>query len=566
MRRVFTRLLGLAIAVFVIGPAFGQPAQQPHHEHYMESDEALQPAPSGALAPRLMDVGNRQFKVSTDVERAQLFINQGVNLAYGFNHAEAGRAFREAARIDPHLAMAYWGQALVLGPNINAPMDPADEPRAYDLVKKAQALAPAATQHERDWINALSNRYTGSADDRSAADHAYAQAMVELSDKYPDDLEAATMAAEALMDLRPWNYWTRDGRPYEETAEIVAKLESVIERDPLHIGALHYWIHLWEPTKTPERAEAAADALRPLAPAAGHLVHMPGHIYQRVGRYGDVIEANKEAIEADEDYITQCRAQGIYPLGYYPHNIHFLWFGAEAAGRSKLAIETALKTPQSIPDDVVAQLPFLQGFLVVPEYALVRFGKWDEILALPAPRYESLFTRGVRHYSRGLAFVGKDQLRKAQRELNALQKIVADPELAAQPASFSANNAADILAIAPEVLAGELAAKKGDHDAAVAHLTRAVWLQDSLVYTEPDDWHYPVRHSLGAVLLAAGRAREAEAVYWEDLQHHPDNGWALYGLAQALSAQGKEDQAAEIEARYQRAWASADVTLTASRF
>ncbi|MGH9793725.1 MAG: tetratricopeptide repeat protein [Candidatus Acidiferrales bacterium] len=542
-----------------------QSEQLPNHQHYDKGDGYMKPGPTGALAPRLMNVGTHAFPVTTKNKQAQAFINQGVNLAYGFNHAEAARAFAEAARLDPNCAMAYWGHALVLGPNINVPMDPQNEPKAYELVQKAVSLKSKASQRERDWIDALAKRYTGKADDRKANDAAYADAMRALAKKYPDDLDAATMFAEAMMDLSPWGYWTRDSQPRPGTDEVIAALERVIQRNPKHPGALHYWIHLWEPTKNPEKAEKAADTLLPLAPAAGHLVHMPAHIYQRVGRYQDVVKSNQMAVAADEDYIAQCRAQGVYPLAYYPHNIHFIWFGANLSGQSKLAIQSGKKTSESVPPDALQNLPFLQGFTVVHEYALVRFGKWDEILALPAPRHDSLFTRGIRHYTRGMAFVGKNQLDKAWEELDQLERIAANPELAKIPASFSANTAADILSIAPHVLAGELAARKGDHEQAVAHLTRAVLLQDALIYTEPDDWHYPVRHSLGAVLLAAGRPREAEVVYWQDLSKWPENGWSLFGLVQALKAQGKDDAAALAQKRFEKAWAHADIKLTSSR-
>jgi tetratricopeptide (TPR) repeat protein len=557
----------LAAAPAVVQAQAPAPAdeQLPNHQHYDKGDGYMKPGPTGALAPRLQNLGSHTFPVTTKNKQAQLFINQGVNLAYGFNHAEAARAFAEAARLDPNLAMAYWGHALVLGPNINVPMNPADEPKAFELIQKVISLKAKASPRERDWIDALVARYTGKADDRKANDKAYADAMRALAKKYPNDLDAQTMFAEAMMDLSPWGYWTRDSQPRPGTEEIIAALDRVIQRNPKHPGALHYWIHVWEPTKTPEKAEAAADALLPLVPGAGHVVHMPAHIYQRVGRYADVVKSNQMAVAADEDYIAQCRAQGIYPLGYYPHNIHFIWFGANMAGQSALAIEAGKKTSDSIPQDALKDLPFLQGFLVVHEYALIRFGKWNEILTLPEPRYDSLFTRGIRHYSRGMAYVGKRQLDKAAEELDALKRIASDPTLAKVPASFSANTAADILSIAPEVLAGEIDARKGEIDSAIAHLTRAVWLQDALIYTEPDDWHYPVRQSLGAVLLQAGRAREAEVVYWQDLSKWPENGWSLFGLVQAIKAQGKEDQAELVAKRFEKAWANADVQLASSR-
>jgi tetratricopeptide (TPR) repeat protein len=296
------------------------------------------------------------------------------------------------------------------------------------------------------------------------------------------------------------------------------------------------------------------------------MVHMPAHIYQRIGRYADAIKANQLAVAADEDYISQCRAQGIYPLGYYPHNIHFLWFGATMAGQSELAIASARKTVASIPAEAVKEVPILQSFLLVEDYALVRFGRWDEILALAPLKYESLFTRGVRHYARGMAFTRKHDFGAATNELVAVKKIAADPQLIATPASMSLNLPDAVLRIAAESLAGELAAEQGDYPQAISHLETAVRLQDALAYTEPDDWHYPARHSLAAVLLKAGRAAEAETVYWQDLREHPNNGWALFGLAQAMRAQGNNEGAKAIEEDFRESWAKADVTLASSRF
>ncbi len=323
-------------AIVAAGFGASAAAQAPSHEHYQRADAAA-PGPGGALAPRLQNLGSHTFKVTTKSVRAQQFINQGLNLAYGFNHAEAGRAFAEAARLDPSCAMAYWGQALVLGPNINAAMAPDDEPKAFELVQKASAAKTRVTPRERAYIEALSARYTGKADDRQQADRAYAEEMRALQRTLPGDLDAATLFAESLMDLRPWNYWTRDGLPNDGTQEAIAALQRVLAANPKHPGALHYWIHLWEPTKTPERAEKEADRLLPLMPGAGHIVHMPAHIYLRVGRYVDAVKANQQAVAADEDYIAQCRVQGMYPLGYYPHNIHFIWMGATMSGQSALA-------------------------------------------------------------------------------------------------------------------------------------------------------------------------------------------------------------------------------------
>ena len=539
-------------------------AQAPAHKHYEHAPEAEKPAPTGELAPRLQNLGRHTFRVATKSRQAQLFVNQGVNLAYGFNHAEAGRAFREAARLDPDCAMCYWGQALVLGPNINVPMTPEDEPKALELAQKAVAMKAKATPRERAYIDAVARRYTGNKDDRASADKAYAEAMREVARKYPDDLDAQTLYAESLMDLRPWSYWMGDWTPYPGTEEIVSTLERVLARHPDHPGANHLYIHAVEATKSPERAEAAADRLGKLMPGAGHMVHMPSHIYQRVGRYADAAAANVAAAKADEDYIAQCRAQGIYPMAYYPHNLHFLWYAATAEGRSKEAIEAARKTAAQVSDEQLDALPLLAGFRVVPLYALSRFGKWDEVLAEPAPPEKHAYLRGAWHYARGLAHLGKGDLYAAEKELADVRRIAADKAL--EITLFSPNTAAAIFAPAPEVLAGELAARRKDYDAAVAHLERAVRLEDSLVYTEPEEWHYPARQALGAVLLEAGRPREAETVYWDDLRRHRGNGWSLFGLAQALRAQGKTAEADVIQARFAEAWKRADVTPSASRF
>ena len=554
-------IAGLLIPV----PGFAQNPPVPSHQHYQKPatyDQAA--APGMPLAPRLQSLGTHTFKVSTSSDRAQMFINQGVNLAYGFNHAEAFRAFAEAARLDPSCAMAYWGQALVLGPNINAPMNADDEPKAYALAQKARELMSGATAREQDYIEAVAKRYTGNAADRQAADRAFVQAMSKLVDDHPDDLDARTIYAEAIMDLRPWNYWTRDGQPYDDTREIQKSLEYVIAKNPNHPGALHYWIHLWEPTDTPERAEAEADRLLTLMPGAGHVVHMPAHIYMRVGRHADVVKSNQMAVLADEDYIAQCRAQGLYPLGYYPHNIHFIWMGATASGQGQLALESSRKLAGAIPREALGDVPILQGFLVVPYWAMVRFGQWDDILADKGPSHATAFTRGAWRYARAMALTAKGRLAAAEAELARLRTLVNDPSLKS-PVTFSTNTGQAILRIAPEVVAGEIAARRKNWNTALLHLERAVRYEDALIYQEPSDWHAPVRQNLGAVLLAAGRADEAEAVYWEDLRKNPGTGWSLFGLMQALKAQGKDADAALAEKRFRAAWKDADITLKGSR-
>jgi tetratricopeptide (TPR) repeat protein len=561
-----TRSLVVAAVCLSGGLANAQSTPPPGHQHYLKGPEYDQAAaPGGPLAPRLQNLGVHTFKVTTSSERAQLFVNQGLNLAYGFNHAEAFRAFAEAARLDPACAMAYWGQALVLGPNINATMNADDEPKAYLLAQKAAELKAGVTDRERDYIDALAKRYTGKAADRQAADRAFARAMGELVGDYPDDLDARTIYAESLMDLRPWNYWTRDGQPYDETREIEKSLQYVIAKNPNHPGALHYWIHLWEPTDTPERAEAEADRLLTLMPAAGHIVHMPAHIYMRVGRHADVVKANQLAVAADEDYIAQCRAQGLYPLGYYPHNIHFIWMGATASGQRKLALDAARKLAAAIPNEALGTVPILQGFLVVPYWAMVRFGEWDDILADKGPKHDTPFTRGAWRYARAMALTAKGRLGEADRELALLKKIVNDPALNGQT-TFSTNTGHAILRIAPEVVAGEIAARRKQWNTALLHLETAVRYEGALNYQEPSDWHMPVRLNLGAVLLAAGRPDEAEAVYWDDLRRNPGTGWALYGLLQALKAQSKKNDAALVEQRFKEAWKDADFDLGSTGF
>ena len=530
----------------VTGVAAQTPAA-PSHKHYEEPQDAPAPPPGAPLAPRLQNLGVHKFPVSTKVARAQQFMNQGLNLTYGFNHAEAGRAFAEAARLDPNLAMAYWGQALVLGPNINAAMAPEAEPQALALVQKAIALKGKASARERAYIDALAARYTGNAADRAKGDRAFADAMQKVAQTYPNDLDAATIYAESLMDLRPWGYWTRDGQPYDETRRIMTTLEQVIAKHKNHPGALHLWIHLWEATD-PKKAEAEADRLVPLMPGAGHMVHMPAHIFQRVGRHADVVRVNLLAAKADEEYIAACKAQGLYPLAYYPHNLHFIWMGASASGQKALALESSRKLANAVPAEGLAAAPILQGFLVVPYWAMVRFSEWDQILAEKSPAHSTPFTEAAWRYARALALLAKDRVSEAEGEFATLKTLVDDPVLKGQT-TFSSNNGFTILRIAVEVVAGEIAAKRQEWDKAVLHLERAVRFDDALVYTEPHDWHVPARQNLAAVLMAAGRADEAETVLWEDLKRNPDHVWNLTLMAKALRMQNKTADAALIDAR-----------------
>ncbi len=513
---------------------------------------------SDRKAPLFDNLGNHHHPISTNNPLAQRYFDQGLILTYGFNHAEAARSFQEAARLDPKCAICYWGIALVLGPNINATMETDAVPEAWTALQNAIALSQNASEKERAYIQALAKRYSSQPiEDRKAQDIAYANAMREVVQRYPDDLDAATLFAEALMDTTPWVYWTKDGKLKPEGREIIATLDTVLEQNPNHPGANHLYIHAVE-AKRPELGIAAADRLRNLVPGAGHLVHMPSHIYLRVGRYHDAVVANQHAIEADKDYTTQCHAQGLYPLGYMPHNHHFLWYAATMAGQSDVAMQAAQHTAMMADPKLMREPGYgtLQHYLAIPLYTFIKFGMWDKILAEPAPDADLVYPTGVWHYARGMAFTAKGQLEEAAEELEQLKAIALDPALE-KVTIWDINTTASLLKIASEVLAGELAAKQGNYEQAIAHLKTGVELEDNLKYDEPAPWHSPVRQSLAAILLEAGRPAEAEQVYREDLKIYPNNGWSLQGLAQTLQAQDKTKEAQAVQERFQEAWRDA---------
>jgi tetratricopeptide (TPR) repeat protein len=524
---------------------------------------------AGRTAPWLTNLGNLHRTVSTNSPDAQHFFDQGLTLCYAFNHMESVRSFKEAARLDPKCAMAYWGQALALGPNINDPKPgPEREQQAYEAIQKAQALKSGASEIEHALIDALAARYSdGKGKDRKELNQAYTKAMAKVYEKYPDDPDVGVLYAASIMNTMPWEYWGKDGKPRPGTKRLISVLESVIKRFPDHPGAHHYYIHAVEASPNPDLGVASADKLGQLVPGAGHLVHMPSHIYIRVGRYADATEANRRAIAADEDYITQCRAQGIYPVAYYPHNMHFMWTTLSMEGRSEEAIRTARQVASKVTDEMLHEEGYAFGHLLraVPLFSLVRFGKWDEILKEPAPPSDSPFLEGISYYARGLAFIGKGDLKDASGEQEKLELVALDPGLE-QMKIWELNSLGRLVKIANEVLAGELAAKHGDFKTAVVRLRSGVKMEDDLIYSEPPDWPHPVRHWLGAVLLEAGRPAEAEKVYREDLKRHRDNGWALFGLVQSLEAQGKTAEASKAQARFNEVWSRADVKLVASRF
>jgi len=518
-------------------------------------------------APLFDNLGTMDFPVTTNSELAQKYINQGIIFAYGFNHEEAFRSFEEAARLDSNCAMAYWGMAYVLGPNINLPMDAAAVSTSYEAIQKAISLLDNETQREKDYVMALSKRYTNEElEDRTPLDQAYSDAMRILKDKYPDDLDAATMFAESVMDLHPWDYWLTDGTQQPWTGEILSTFESVIEKNPDHHGSNHLYIHAIEASKNPERGNASADKLRFLAPGAGHLVHMPSHIYIRIGKYHEGSLANLRAVKSDEEYINQCNQQGFYPLAYYPHNYHFLWATATLEGDSKTAIDAALKTSQQPPDSLMNLCGYktLQHFAVIPLYAYVTFGKWDEILNYEEPEKLQLYPLGVWHYARGMAFIANDDLEKAEKELAELEQLRFNKSVE-DLSIWGINSAGILLKIGHEVLSGELAAKKNDYTTAISHLKSAVELENTLRYDEPPTWFYPCRLNLGAVLIESGRYEEAQKVFEENLSDLPENGWALYGLQQALLKLNENNEAAEVQKRLKEAWKYSDIKLNSSR-
>jgi tetratricopeptide (TPR) repeat protein len=513
------------------------------------------------LAPRLQNLGVHTFPVSTKVERAQLFMNQGLNLVYGFNHAEAARAFAEAARLDPTLAMAYWGQALVLGPNINAAMDPANEPTAQALVQKAVAMKSSATPREQAYIDALAARYTGRAEDRRTADRAYAEALARVVKAFPDDLDARTLQAEALMDLRPWNYWTRDGVAYPETVDVQASLEHVLAAHQNHPGALHLWIHLWEPTDTPERAEAEADRLLPLMPGAGHIVHMPAHIYMRVGDYKAAARSNDLAAAADRDYFKASELRGIYSAAYYSHNLHFLAAARSMQGRYSDSLRAARQLEENVRP-YLKEMPFFESFLPTATLTMVRFGRWDEVLREPEPPASQPITHALWRWAHGMAYAASDKVAEAEKELKTYHA-----EVAAIPAEagYGQNTARDVLKIGEHFLNARISSARGDRKGAVEHLRRAVAAEDALAYDEPPGWYHPLsRESLGGALMAAGEHAEAERVFREDLRRNRRNGRSLFGLAESLKAQGKTYEERLVRREFERAWKGADTRLSVS--
>lgn len=527
--------------------------------HPQQSSDQMKMTMDEKPATLVAGLGSHHHPVSTANTEAQKFFDQGLTFVYAFNHDEAIRSFKRAAELDPQLAMAYWGIAYALGPNINLDVDPAREKAAYEAAQKAVSLSTRAPENERAYIEAVAKRYSPDPKaDLKALAVAYKTAMGELMRRYPDDLDAATLYAESAMDLRPWQLWTSDGKPAEGTEEIVAVLESVLRRDPDHIGAIHYYIHAVEASPHPERALVYVAKLPAQVPSAGHLVHMPAHIYMRTGDYEAAAMSNKDAAAADQAYIKSRGGQGVYPLMYYNHNVHFLAIAYSMTGQFAESIKAARQLEGNV-SPYLKEMPMLEGFATVPMLVLVRFHRWDEIMKLSQPDAGLVGLNAVYHFARGMAQVASGNVEKAESER---QLLLAAMKAIPAGAQFGLNKASDVLSIAENVLDARLAVARHDNKSAIELLRKAVATEDALAYDEPPAWFLPVREMLGGVLLRSGDSAEAERVFRADLDKNQRNGRSLFGLRESLKAEGKTNAAQQVSQEFERAWKNADTVLS----
>jgi tetratricopeptide (TPR) repeat protein len=516
--------------------------------------------------PPLWDnLGRVSWPVTTDKPDAQGYFDQGLRLAYAFNHAEARRAFRAAQRRDPECAMCYWGEALVLGPNINAPMDEDAVPQALAAVRRARDQADGASAKEQAPIAALGKRYSDDPkEERRTLDAAYAQGMGEVAARFPEDEQARLLYAEALMDLQPWDYWSNGGaQPKGRTAEILALLEGVLVDHPEHPGAIHFYIHMVEASSQPERAAAYARRLPAAMPGAGHLVHMPFHVLYRIGKYREALAANQAAVAADEAYLAQAAPAGIYPQAYYPHNVHSLMVSAQMAGASESALGAAHKLGDIVSDETARRIAWVQPIKAAPYFAHAQFSDPDTLLALPDPGDGLPYVKAMWHYSRGIAFAAHGDERAARAEAEAIAELGEQADFSSLVAGGVP--APELLRLARHVVLARLAQSRGDYPIARGELEAAVAIEDQLAYMEPPFWYYPVRQTLGAVFLQMGKAQEAEATFLQALLRAPNNGWALYGLSEAYEQLHDEPAAAKARERFEQAWAGDRHALTLAR-
>jgi hypothetical protein len=522
---------------------------------------------SGKKAPLLNGLKGVDFKISTSNAEAQAYFNQGLMLSYGFNHAEAARSFYQATRLDSTCAMAYWGYAYVLGPNYNAGMEPDNFQRAWAATQKARQLAAKCTPKEKALIEALTTRYAETPpENRGPLDVAFAAAMKKVYTQFPSDPDIGALYAEAQMDLHPWDLYEKKTKaPKAWTPALVTVLESLLKKNPRHPGAHHLYIHAQEASATPEKAMTSAALLDSLVPGAGHLLHMPSHIYINTGDYHLGSLSNVSSVEADSNYITTCHAQGAYPLAYFPHNYHFLAATATLEGNSDLAWLAARKVQHYTAKEVMRQPGWgtLQHYYTIPYYVAVKFSMWDTLLAEPSPGKDLIYPRAIWHYARGMAFLGKHDLAHAQEEMKSLTTLAADTTLK-DITIWNINTSVDLVQIASKVLSAGIAAQQNQLDKSAALLTEAIAIEDNLNYNEPPDWFFSVRHHLGAVLLKAGKNAEAERAYRQDLLTWKKNGWALIGLYNALLQQKNTGEAQTVKSAFDKAWQHADIKLAAS--
>ena len=523
---------------------------------------ATPPIAHGAV-PLLDNLGTLHHPMTTASDLAQRYFDQGLRLVYAFNHEEAIRAFEEAARLDPSAAMAYWGIALALGPNINAAMTKQHEQQAVEALQKARGNTVHVSDAERRYIEALSKRYHSKGGARETRDRAYADAMRSVWHEFPDDPDAGVLFAEAMMDLHPWDLWTEKGQPRTGTQEIIATLESVISRFPDHPGACHLYIHTVEASPAPERALACAERLPDLMPGAGHLVHMPAHVYMRLGRYHESVEQNAHAVSVDRKYLAGEPVARDYAAGYYTHNLHFLWASLAMEGRRTESLKIARELTNAVTEDEARKDTWKELYLPAPLWSMIRFGQWDAMLREPAPPKRLQFYQGIWRLGRGLALAGTGRLSGAEAELAVLAGFA--KRLGRDRTSHEKIERV-MLKISVCLLTGDIALRRGKQDHAIKALKDAVALEESLPYSEPPVWPISIRHYLGAALLAAGQQSEAEEVYRADLVKNPSNGWALFGLMQSLYAQERPSDAEEVKRQFNIVWEYADVALVSSRF
>lgn len=524
---------------------------------------AASPSEGRSSVPLFDNLGTLHHPITTSSGLAQRYFDQGLRLVYAFNHEEAVLAFKEAAILDPSAAMAHWGIALAMGPNINAAMDKQRERRALDAIQQARVRSAHVSVAERRYIEALGKRYDAKGRTRASLDKAYADAMRLLWKEFPDDPDAGVLFAEALMDLRPWDLWTSEGQPRPGTDEIVSTLESILARHPDHPGACHYYIHTVEASPTPERALSCAERLPTLMPGAGHLVHMPAHIYMRVGKYHQAAERNAHAAHVDRGYLSARKVAEEYAGGYYPHNLHFLWAALAMEGRRDESLKVARELSHLITEEDARKDKGKEAYLLVPLWSMIRFGQGHELLREPAPHKNLRLHQGIWRLGRGMALAGTGRLPGAEGEHTVLAGLA---KRLGRDRTPEEKTERALLKIAERLLAGEIAARYRKYDEAITCFKDAVKLEDGLPYMEPPFWPVPVRHYLGDILLIAERPADAEAIYRADLAKNADNGWALFGLMQSLRDQGKGSEADTIEQQFKAAWTNAEVTLTASRF